>query len=144
MNAVAVTDACNHKEEQMGTFKTECVLENHQDRTRSIRVPGLLVDTGSELTWIQEKHLEKIGITPEKKLRFTIANGQTVTRPVGYAIIYVSNSSTTDEVVFAQQSDMELLGARTMEGLNLIVDPGNKKLIDGGPILAATPVLLED
>ncbi len=128
----------------MGTFYTECSLENYQNRTRSIRVPQLLVDTGSECSWIEERRLEQVGITPEKKRRFVIANGEVVTRPVGYAIIYVNNSSTVDEIVFAQKGDMELLGARTMEGLNLLVDPANKKLIEGGPTLAATPVLVND
>ncbi|MCY4338457.1 MAG: hypothetical protein OXD47_06610 [Gammaproteobacteria bacterium] len=141
---MAAATAINCKEKQMGTFYTECLLENYQNRTRSIRVPQLLVDTGSECSWIQEQRLEQAGIIPEKRRRFVIANGEMVTRPVGYAIVYVSNSSTVDEIVFAQKDDMELLGARTMEGLNLLVDPANKKLIDGGPMLAATPVLVND
>ena len=138
MAALIVTDTSNHKEKQMGTFKTECVLENHQDRTRSLRVPGVMVDTGSELTWIQQKRLKEIGIAPEKKKwRFAMANGQEITRTVGYAIIRVGRNFTTDEVVFAQEGDPELLGARTMEGLNLRIDPCNKKLIEGGPVPAA-------
>jgi hypothetical protein len=32
-----------------------------------------------------------------------------------------------DEIVFAQEGDMQLLGARTMEGLNLIVDSRRKR-----------------
>ena len=31
---------------------------------------------------------------------------------------------------------LALLGARTLEGLNLRVDPKNKKLVAGGPLLA--------
>jgi hypothetical protein len=32
---------------------------------------------------------------------------------------------------------MTLLGARSLEGLNLRVDPRGKQLIDAGPIVAA-------
>ena len=32
-------------------------------------------------------------------------------------------------------SDFPILGVRTLEGLNLRVDPVKKQLVDGGPIL---------
>ena len=72
----------------MGTFYARCKLENPSDRSRSVIIPKLLVDTGSELTWVSERMLERIGIGREKKdLRFVLANGQEVTRSVGFAII---------------------------------------------------------
>lgn len=97
-----------------------------------------MVDTGSELTWINHKHLEKIGVEPEEKdRRFVMANGREITRSIGFAIIRVGKEFTTDEVVFAQKGDLQLLGARTLEGLNLRVDARNKKLVAAGPFLAA-------
>ena len=51
----------------MGLFNTGCLIENQQDRSKKIRISKLLVDTGSELTWINQKYLEKIGIEQEKK-----------------------------------------------------------------------------
>lgn len=107
----------------MGLFSVGCLIENQQDRTRSVRVSRVMVDTGSELTWINHKHLEKIGLEPEKKDKhFVMANGQHITRSIGFAIIRVGKELTTDEVVFAQKGDLQLLGARTLEGLNLKVD----------------------
>ena len=53
-------------------------------------------------------------IIPKKKdIHFIMANGQHITRSVGFAIIYVGKAFTTDEVVFAQKGDLQLLGART-------------------------------
>ena len=122
----------------MGLLNVSCLLENQQDRSRSIRVPNVMVDTGSELTWISEKYLNKIGIEPEKKdMRFIMANGQEITRTIGFGIIRVGKEFTTDEIVFAQKGDLQLLGARTLEGLNLKVDPRNKKLVAAGPFVAA-------
>ena len=72
----------------MGLFSVGCLLRNQRDRARSVRVPKVMVDTGSELTWIGEKHLEAIGVEPEKKnRRFIMANGQEITRSIGFAII---------------------------------------------------------
>ena len=122
----------------MGTFHTGCRIENPVARDRSARLAKVLVDTGSEYTWVPEPTLEKIGIAREKKdLEFIIANGKTVTRSVGFAIIRLDKYFTIDEVVFAQPGDLSLLGARTLEGLNLTVDPRRKKLVAAGPLLAA-------
>lgn len=122
----------------MGTFHVACKVENHVDRSRSLRIPKLLVDTGSEYTWIPAGKLEKIGVTREKKdLRFVMANGEVITRSVGFAILRVGRNFTIDEVVFAEPGDLVLLGARTLEGLNLTVDAARKKLIASGPLPAA-------
>lgn len=122
----------------MGTFHASCKVENHVDRSRSVRIPKMLVDTGSEYTWIPAARLEKIGITGEKKdIAFVPANGEVVTRNVGFAILWVEKHFTIDEVVFAEAGDLALLGARTLEGLNLTVDSARKKLVATGPLPAA-------
>lgn len=66
-----------------------------------------------------------------------MANGQRVTRSVGFAIVRVNKSFTIDEVVFAEKGDLLLLGARSLEGLNLTVDSRRKRLVAAGPVLAA-------
>ena len=122
----------------MGTFHVACKVENHVDRSRSLRIPKLLVDTGSEYTWIPSAKLEKIGVKREKKdLRFVMANGQVITRSVGFAVLRAGGNFTIDEVVFAEPGDLVLLGARTLEGLNLTVDAARKKLVASGPLPAA-------
>jgi predicted aspartyl protease len=72
----------------VGTFYVKCEIENPAKRTRSLAVQRLLVDTGSECTWIPERALEKLGIQREKKdVAFVMANGEQITRTVGFAII---------------------------------------------------------
>ncbi len=122
----------------MGTFYTGCRIENVAERSRGALIPKILVDTGSEYTWVPETTLDKLGIKREKKdLEFAMANGQTVTRSVGFAIVRLDKHFTVDEVVFAEKGDLLLLGARTLEGLNLVVDPRKKKLVAAGPLPAA-------
>ena len=101
-------------------------------------MPKMLVDTSSEYTWVPAQTLEKIGVNREKKdLEFIMANGQRITRSVGFAIIKLDKYFTVDEVVFAEKGDLLLLGARTLEGLSLSVDPRQKKLVASGPLPAA-------
>ena len=124
----------------MGTFYVKCKVENPSDRSRSVIIPKLLVDTGSEFTWVPERILEKIAIGREKKdVKFVLANGQEVTRSVGFAIIRLDKYFTIDEIVFAEPGDLVLLGARTLEGLNLTVEPARRKLVAAGPLPAASP-----
>lgn len=85
-----------------------------------------------------EPILEKLGIAREKKdLEFVMANGQKITRSVGFAIVRVNKSFTVDEVVFAEKGDRLLLGARSLEGLSLTVDSRQKKLVAAGLLPAA-------
>lgn len=122
----------------MGTFYAKCKIENTVDRRKSAVIPKILVDTGSEHTWIPETILERIDVQREKKdVPFVMANGQILTRSIGFAIIRLDKYFTIDEVVFGEKGDLILLGARTLEGLNLTVHPRSKKLVAGGPLPAA-------
>jgi len=122
----------------MGTFFVGSLVANHTDQKQAVRIPKLLVDTGSEYTWLPEAVLERIGVVKEKKdLSFVMANGSIITRNVGFAIIRVEKYFTIDEVVFAEKGDLILLGARTLEGLNLVVDSSRKRLVAAGPIPVA-------
>ena len=122
----------------MGTFHVACQVENHVDREKSIRLRKILVDTGSEFTWIPSAKLREIGVAVEKKdVSFVMANGAIITRSVGFAIVRIGPRFTIDEVVFAEEGDLILLGARSLEGLNLAIDAGRKKLVAAGPLPAA-------
>ena len=139
MNVIGISKK-HFKEIEMGTFHVGCQIENHQNNSKFIKINKLLVDTGAEHTWIRETKLSRIGITPitpitpiKKDAPFRMANGQLITRNIGFMIIRINKSFTIDGVVFAQKGDSELLGARSLEGLNLSVDSKRKKLVAAGP-----------
>ena len=56
---------------------------------------------------------------------------------VGAAFVHVGDKRAADEVVFAEPGDLVLLGARSLEGLNLRIEPAHKRLVDAGPAPAA-------
>lgn len=66
-----------------------------------------------------------------------MANGAVITRDVGYALLKVNGFETVDEIVFAEDGDLNLLGARTLEGFGAIIDAGRKQLVASGPHPAA-------
>lgn len=122
----------------MGHFYVDCEIIHIRNPKKTANVPHLLVDTGSEHSWIAAETLEKLGVKIEKKDQpFLMANGQTITRPIGYAILRAEGFETVDEVVFGQPGDLQLLGARTMEGFGAMVDPRKKRLVAAGPYPAA-------
>lgn len=123
--------------EEMGTFRTLVAIENPLRRGDRRELPATLVDTGAELTWAPTAVLEELGIARQKRLGFRTADGRAVFRDIGYAIVHAGGTETNDEVVFAEPGDTILLGARSLEGLNLRVDPRSKQLVDAGAIDAA-------
>jgi predicted aspartyl protease len=122
----------------VGTFRTTVAIEHPARRGTLRTVADVLVDTGSDLTWIPRAVLEDLGVARERTQRLRLADGRILERGVGFAIVHVEGRSTNDDVVFAEPGDLVLLGARSLEGLNLRVDPSVRRLVDGGPIVAAS------
>jgi predicted aspartyl protease len=106
----------------MSLFKINVVACNPQFEDRVTPAIEVLVDTGAELTWLPAELLVKIGIQPRRKRTFQTATKQLIEREVGYAILRAEGFETTDEVVFAQPTDLGLLGVRTIEGFGVMVD----------------------
>jgi predicted aspartyl protease len=120
----------------MGTFRTTMIIESAEHRGDVRTVEGALVDSGSEFTWVPRAVLEELGIAPEMTQHFIIADGRHIERPVGIAIVHAAGTKAPDYVVFAEPTDMIILGARTLEGMNVRVDALRKQLVPAGPILA--------
>src|SRR5690606_18746205 len=119
-------------------FHVECVIENIAERGRSVTLSKMLVDTGAEYTWAPAPLLDSIGIKREKKdLTFVMANGNRITRSTGFAIIRTADAFTVDERVSGEEGDLQLRGARALEGMHLQVDAAHKRRVAAGPLPAA-------
>jgi len=128
--------------DDMGIFRTRVGIESHTARGTVQFVDSVMVDTGSEMTWLPAAVLESMGITREHTVRFLMADGSVAIRETGYAIVHVGGGKTSDDVVFALPGDLALLGARSIEGLNFKVDLANKEFVAAGPMPAAGPQLV--
>jgi predicted aspartyl protease len=123
--------------DDMGTFRVTVEIENPVRPGERRALESVLVDTGAALSWFPATALESLGIERVKTLRFRQADGSALTRWTGGVIVRVAGVETWDEVVFGEHEDLTLLGARSLEGLNLRVDPVTMRLIDAGPAPAA-------
>ena len=101
-------------------------------------VPQALVDSGSAMTWLPADLLRSVGVSVFKRNQpFLMANGRQITRDIGIAILRAGEFKTVDEVVFGHPGDLTLVGARTLEGFNAVIDLRRKRLIAAGPMPAA-------
>lgn len=121
----------------MGTFRIDVEIENAASPGPRASLRNVLVDTGAELSWFPAAVLESLGIERRRRQDFRQADGMIITRWTGPAFIYAADTTTTDDVVFGEANDLVLLGARSLEGLNLRIDPIRKTLVDAGPAPAA-------
>jgi predicted aspartyl protease len=118
-------------------FRTNIIVSPWTDPTRRHELAQVMVDTGSEYSWIPAELLERLGVLPQRAERFESADGRIIERQIGFALIETAGRATPTIVVFAQQEDMVLLGAIALEGLNLRVDLVRRQLVPAGPIPVA-------
>ena len=123
--------------DEMGTFRTDVEVANPAHPLKCGLIRSALVDTGAALSWFPGTVLQSLGITRLKEVHFRQADGTILSRWTGAAVVHAGGTTTFDEVVFGEPGDLVLLGARSLEGLNLRVDPVTMQLVDSGPAPAA-------
>src|SRR2546429_6832262 len=123
--------------DDVGVFRTTIEIQNWEPRGPRRALPETLVDTGSEFTWIPRRVLKELGIRAQRKQAFEVADGRRIERDIGYALVRAAGSEAPDLVVFAEPADMTLLGAHSLDGLNLKIDPIRKALLPAGPVITA-------
>lgn len=123
--------------DEMGTFRTDVEVANPAQPLKREVIRTVLVDTGAELSWFPAPVLKSLGITRLKEWHFRQADGTILSRWTGAVIVQAGSRTTVDEVVFGEPDDLVLLGSRSLEGLNLLIDRVTKRLVDAGPAPAA-------
>ncbi|NIM50078.1 MAG: hypothetical protein GTN62_07045 [Gemmatimonadales bacterium] len=122
---------------EMGTCRVDIEIENPMRPGKLCALRSVLVHTGAELSWIPAELLESLGIERYSRWRFRQADGTILERWTGSAFVHLGGKRATDDVVFGEPGDLAVLGARSLEGLNLRIDPVSRRLVDAGPAPAA-------
>ena len=88
-----------------------------------------MVDTGASYTILPASILRRLRIAPYGTLSFTLADGSVKEYELGHAMARIDGNSAPTIVVFGED-DMRvpLLGAYTLEGLALQVNPLDGRL----------------
>ena len=111
----------------MGTFSHPIEVFS-ADGNRSITVYAT-VDTGSTYTCLPGAVLRELGIVPDRKAQARLADGSVIEDEIGEARVRLQGVVTTTIVSFAEESAPALLGAYTLEGALLAVDPVGQRLV---------------
>lgn len=88
-----------------------------------------MVDTGAAYTWIPRTILERLGLEPSFKLEFILADGRIIERDVTETRSRLDGQIRTTIVVFGDEGTDPLIGAYTLEGFGVAVDPINRRLV---------------
>jgi clan AA aspartic protease len=87
-----------------------------------------LVDTGAIDCMAPADRLKAIGIKPEGKAIYELANGQPIEYEYGFARIAFVGSETVAQVIFGPPDVEPILGVVALENAGITVDPVTKTL----------------
>ena len=111
----------------MGLTKVTLTITNPENPQKSIQ-DEFLVDSGAFYTVLPKKLVDKLGIKPNFKQDFSLADGTIIVRPVGSAYITFAGRKIASPVVLGKSNDSALLGVLTLEALGYVLDPFQRKL----------------
>ena len=112
----------------MGTFFAEVLIASprHPQAAHSLK---LLVDTGSTYSWVAGSVLRSLGLEPTERRRVLTIEGRVTERPAAEVLVTLEGRTLHTICLFAESGDLEVLGAYTLEGFGLAVDPVQRRLI---------------
>ena len=111
----------------VGTFNWPLRISSMDgQRTQDIEAT---VDTGAAYTTLPTTLLRDLGVAPIGKRRLLLADGRRIEMDIGRAWVTIDGESEVTVVVFGGDNAPPLLGAYTLEGLGLAVDPLGQRLI---------------
>ncbi len=111
----------------MATFRVTIEI-GPMDQSRFEQIEAL-VDTGATYTVVPSNVLERLGITPQFRRRFRIADGRVVELDMAWAVVRVEGQMTYTICVFGEPETDVLLGRVTLQSLGLKVDTLKQRLV---------------
>ena len=111
----------------MGTFKYPLRISD-MDGLSTLDIEAT-VDTGAFYTTLPASLLRQLGVEPMGRRRFLVGDGRRVQMDIGEAKVTINDESVTTIVAFGEEDAPPVLGAYTLEGFALAVDPVEERLI---------------
>ena len=93
-----------------------------------------LVDTGVSHSALPDAMLRRLGVIPFRTVLYRLADGRRLPREIGETKIRVNGLEATRIVVFSDDLP-QLLGADTLRGILLAVDPVDERLVPADALL---------
>jgi clan AA aspartic protease len=117
----------NLSRERMGlTFVT--VKVGNPANGRQAEEVQCLVDSGAIYSLVPETTLRRLQIEPHSTREFVLANGEVIRRRLATATFEYEGRRGDSMVIVGEPGDDPLLGATTLEGFGLVLDPFRREL----------------
>ncbi len=111
----------------MGTTHVTVAVSNPADSNR--RWEALfLVDTGAIDCYVPGNRLREIGIEPEGRRTYALADGSELALDIAVARIEFMGEIVGATVIFGRDDAEPLLGVTALESVGIEVDPQNQRL----------------
>ena len=88
-----------------------------------------LVDTGASFSLFPGAMLRRLGHTPTGQRRFELADGSSIGRDIGRAMLHIDGVEEVRMVIFGEDDAESLIGADTLQGFLLLVDSVDERLV---------------
>ena len=87
-----------------------------------------LVGSGAMYSLVPRPVLRRLGIKPHSTREFVLANGEVIRRRLATATFEYEGLRGDSMVIVGEPGDDPLLGATTLEGFGLVLDPFRREL----------------
>ena len=111
----------------MGITTITARVLNAADLSRFVDLE-FIVDSGAVHSVVPRSVLQELGIEPHSTKRFYMVDGQGIDRQMGGAIFEYAGERAYAPVIFGEEGDAALMGATTLEGCGLVLDPFRREL----------------
>jgi len=120
----------------MGVTYVEGTVRGIDSRQATVR---FLVDSGATYTLLPHDIWQRLGLTPTRRVAFSLADGTTIERPVSECYITLPQGEAHTPVILGEPGDEALLGVVTLEILGLVLNPFTRQLQPMRMLLARAP-----
>ncbi|MYE05815.1 MAG: Retroviral aspartyl protease [Chloroflexi bacterium] len=111
----------------MGIFSQRITVSDLTGKN-SVEIDAV-VDTGAFYSVLPRYMLRELGVEPIDRVPFRLADNQPLEMEIGYIWITLGDRRRITTVAFGSDTGQLLLGAFTLEGLELAVDPRGRRLV---------------
>ena len=118
----------------MGIVKVAITITNPADRVRCRQILDAIVDKGASWTTIPKALAVELGLEVVGRRRVLTANGP-VQVEQSHAMVEYDGHLSFSDIMISDTYNGVLLGALTLEGMALAVDPKSGRLIDSELLL---------
>ena len=112
----------------MGAFTVQIEIGDFQaSRFETVEA---LVDTGATYTMMPRSILAGLGISPDRRRTFTLADGREREFDMAHAMVRMDGMAVMTIAIFGEEGGAPIVGAYTLTGLGLAVDPSGQGLME--------------